>query len=241
MRRTAQFTAALLALTVLCGAPAAAQTVDEIVAKNLKAKGGADILKSTNSVRMSGTLTAPGAPAPMTILLVARRPNLVRRDMKMGEQVLTSGFDGTSAWVKQGPGVAQVISGPQADQVKQGAEFDSVFLNYKDQGHTIELVGNETLDGKPVHHLKVTRKDGLVQHYYLDAGTGLETKMTMDTEQAGMKLKAETELSDYRNVGGRTVPFRMRQSTNGTPAGEIVFDKIEFNVPLDDAVFQPAK
>jgi outer membrane lipoprotein-sorting protein len=228
---------------VMIAAPAfvAGQTVDDIVAKNLKAKGGLETLKGTNSVKMTGTLNAPSAPMPMTMELIAKRPNLVRREMRMGEQAMISGFDGRSAWVRQGTGPAQILSGPEAEQLKQAAEFDSVFLNYKEAGHTIELVGTEPVNGKPAHHLKITRKDGVIQHYYLDADSSLEVKMTMDAEQAGMKLKVDTELSDYRSVSGRMVPFKMRQFTNGNPAGEITFQTVEFNVPLDDSLFAVAK
>lgn len=232
---------AAAAVTFVTGASlAAAQSLDEIVAKNLEAKGGIATLQSTDSVRMTGTLTSPGAPA-VSMELIARRPNLVRREMRMGEQVLTSGFDGTSAWVKQGTAPAQTLTGLEAVMLKQGAEFDSVFLNYKEAGHTIELVGTEPVNGKPAHHIKVTRKGGQIQHYYLDTATGLDIKMTMDTEQAGRKLKVETELTDYRNVSGRMVPFKMRQFTNGSPAGEITFEKVEFNVPLNPDLFAPSK
>lgn len=241
MLRSAYITSSLVVLLTAVASPALGQTVDDIVAKNLKAKGGVEALKSTNTVRMTGKLTAPNAPAEMAMVMIAKRPNLVRREMTLNGMTTVFATDGSTVWAKQGSGPTMPITGSQADQVKQGAEFDSVFLNYKEKGHTVELVGNETLKGVPVHHLKVVRKDGLIQDYYLDAQTGLETKMTMDTEQAGVKLKVDTELSDYRDVGGRMVPFKMQQFTNGTTAALITFDKIEFNVPVDDALFQAAK
>ena len=241
MRPVFQIAFVLVSSVALSAATAASQTIDDIIARNLEAKGGVETLKSTNSVKMTGNLTSPGAPAAMTMELIAKRPNLVRREMRMGEQSMISAFDGTTVWVKQGGGAAQTLTGPEAEQLKQGAEFDSVFLNYKEAGHLVELVGTEPVNGKPAHHVKVTRKGGQIQHYYLDAATGLDVKMTMDTEQAGIKLKVETELSDYRNVSGRMVPFKMRQFTNGTPAGEITFETVEFNVPLDAALFAPPK
>lgn len=240
MRRSLSISAALFAGIFVAAAAVHAQTIDEVVAKNLKAKGGVEALKSTNTVRMTAKLTATSAPGEMSMTILAKRPNLVRREMSLGGQSMAYGFDGTAAWAQQGGGPPQTITGPQADQLKQTAEFDSVFLNYKEQGHRLELAGNETLDGKPVHHVKVTRKDGTVQHYYLDAGSGLERKLVMDAEQAGVKMKVETELSDYRNVEGRMIPFKMRQFSNGAPAAEITFEKVEFNVPLENALFQPA-
>jgi outer membrane lipoprotein-sorting protein len=239
MRCPVSLTAVLIAVTLAAPSFAAPQgSVDEIVAKTLKAKGGVEALRGTNTVRMRGKLNPPGVPQDVMVEMLAKRPNLVRREMKMGEMTVLSGYDGSNVWVKKGEDAAQNLTGPQADQVKQQLEFDSVFLDYKAQGHTIALVGQETLNGKPVHHVKVTRKDGQVQEYYLDAATGLETRMAMDVEQSGIKLKAETEFSDYREVAGRMVPFKMKNFTNGTPAGEITFEQIEFNVPIDDAQFR---
>jgi outer membrane lipoprotein-sorting protein len=232
---------ACLAITLAAtpAVPRAQGTVDEIVAKALAARGGVETLKGTNSVRMRGKLKAPRAPQEVTIELIAKRPNLVRRDMKMGEVTSLSGYDGTSVWVKQGASPTRILTGAEADQVKQQLEFDSVFLDYKANGHTVELIGTETLNGKPVHHLKVTRKDGLIQDYYLDAETGLEAKMGMSVEQGGLTLRIETEFSDYRNVAGRVVPFMMKNFTNGSSAGEVRFEEIEFNVPLESAMFTP--
>ena len=237
MRRPLSLATLLLAFT-WSAIPAAAQTLEDVLAKNLKAKGGAESLKSTNSVRMTGRLSAPSAPGEMAITIMAKRPNMVRREMAMAGQTMAFGFDGTNVWAQQGAGPAQPITGPQADQVKQTAEFDSVFLTYKEAGHTVELVGPETVDGRSLHHVKVTRKDGMVQHYYLDAETGLEARMVVDADQGGMKMKVETSLSDYRNVDGRMIPFKLKQTTNGTPSAEITFDKIEFNVPMEDALFK---
>lgn len=236
----AAFQIATAAACLMFSAPVAAQTLEDIIKKNIEAKGGAATLQGTDSVRMIGTLTSPGTPA-VTMELMARRPNLVRREMRMGEQVLISAFDGTTAWVKQGATPVQTMTGLEAEMLKQGAEFDTVFLNYKSAGHQIELVGTEPVNGKPAHHVKVTRTGGQIQHYYLDAATGLDVKMSMDTEQAGRKLKVDTELLDYRNVSGRMVPFKMRQFTNGSPAGEITFETVEFNVPLDTTLFAPSK
>jgi outer membrane lipoprotein-sorting protein len=214
-----------------------AQTLEAIIAKNLEAKGGVAMLKGTESVRMVATVSSPSQPGEMTITMLLKRPNLLRREMSMGGRTMVFGFDGATAWARQGEGPAQPLTGPTADQLKQSAEFDSVFLNYKEAGHTVELVGQETSGGKPVHHLKVTRKDGPVQHYYLDVDTGLEQKMVTETDQGGMKVTVETELTDYRPVEGRVLPFKVRQLTNGQLVGEITTQKVEFNVPIDNASF----
>ena len=51
---------ALLALTVLAAAPAAAETVDEVVSHYLAARGGLERIRSVTSLRMTGAIV----PAP---------------------------------------------------------------------------------------------------------------------------------------------------------------------------------
>jgi hypothetical protein len=34
------------------------------------------------------------------------------------------------------------------------------------------------------------------------------------------------------------VPFRIRQTFNGQPQGEVVYEQIQFNLPLGDEIFR---
>lgn len=243
MRRSVRLTAVLVAAAAVSAAANARQspTVDQIIARNLEAKGGIATLKATTSVRMIGTVAIyrPGSPTPQTMAMTvsAKRPNLVMRDMTVGDRTVSFGFDGTTVWQSTPMGV-QPVTGPQADNIRSEAEFDPVFLTYKQQGHTVELLPDETLDGRKVHHLKVTRKNGPEQHYYLDAATALEAKVATEVDADGQKLRSEMLLSDYRTVDGRTVPFKARQMLNGDLAAELTFEKVEFNVPMEDSIFR---
>lgn len=239
MRRSLHLTFLLSALVAVPSA--SAQTLDEVIAKNLAAKGGVEKLKSTTTVRMSGvvSLSQPGAPGAQSIKMsvMAKRPNLVRQERSMDGQSMAFGFDGTTAWQSTPMGV-RPLTGAQADGLKNDAEFDPLFLSYKEQGHQVELAPDETLNGRKVHHLKVRRKSGPLQHYYLDVETGLDAKIVTEGEMAGGKPLPEMLLSDYRTVDGRTVPFKLQQMVDGRVAAEITFDSIEFNVPIEDAVFR---
>lgn len=229
--------AALCAALVFAASVAHAQTVDELLAKNIQAKGGADKLKETNTVRMTGKANVQGMDVP--IVTSAKRPFFMHNEMDMGGQKMAQGFDGTTMWIAM-PGMpAQAIpGGPQIEAMKENSTFDPIFLDYKTKGHKIELAGKETDGGKAVHHLVVTTKQGTVFHYYLDAETGLETKFTTTADMGGQKAEIETRMSDYRAVDGRTLPFTITQIVNGNQAAQMKFEKIEFNIPIDDAIFK---
>jgi outer membrane lipoprotein-sorting protein len=231
------------AAAVLTAGVARAQTADEIIAKNLQAKGGVEKLKAMNTVKISGKILMQGMELPMTTW--AKRPNKMRREMQMQDQKIVSGFDGTTVWMinpMAGADGPREVTGPQADMAREDADFDGLLVDYKAKGHTVEFVGTETVGGRKLQHLKITKKNGQVQDYYIDPETGMEARTVMTVEQGGMKAEVTTDLSNYQTVDGLSLPFSMRQSMNGTPVAQVTIEKVEFNVPIDDAIFKmPAK
>ncbi len=219
-----------------------AQTVDDIIATNLRSKGGLEKIKATNSVRMTGSVVArdmSGRELTGTMTMVAKRPNLMRRDVDLGGQRIVNAFDGSALWMAMGTGAPQQVPASQNAYSTQDAEFDSVFVDYKEKGHKIDLIGKETVDGAPVYHLKVTKKGGPPQDYYLDGETGLEKKISVTVRAPdGSQMVNVTEFSDYRSVDGSMVPFVLKQRQNGTLIATTTLDKVEFNTAIDDGLFR---
>jgi outer membrane lipoprotein-sorting protein len=234
--------AALSAALVGLSVPAAAQSLDDIIALNLNSKGGLEKIRATQTVRMTGTVTArdpTGQERKATMLIMAKRPNLMRRETTVDGQQQVMAFDGKTFWMARGNTPPQPLPGAQTAYAMQDAEFDSVFVDYKDKGVKISLAGKEALDGKPVYHLKVTKKNGPVQDFYLDAQTGLEKRISVAVAPPDQQpFTVVTELSDYRDVEGRQVPFKTQQSQNNVPLYAVVLEKVEFNVPADDSLFR---
>jgi outer membrane lipoprotein-sorting protein len=242
MRRPSYLAVGLASVFWLTTSVAHAQTVDDIIASNLKSKGGLEKIKATQTVRMSGSVVARdmmGRDVNGTMTMVAKRPNLMRRDAELGGQRVVNAFDGTSLWMAMGTMPPQQLPNTQTAYARQDAEFDSVFVDYKDKGTRIDLVGKETVADTPVYHLKVTKKGGPPQDYYLDAATGLEKRISVAAQTPdGSSVVNVTDFSDYRSVEGSMVPFVLRQRQNGTIVATTTLDKVEFNVPIEDAYFK---
>ena len=230
------------ALAVLSAAPAAAQTVDEIVAKNLQAKGGAEKWHSIKSVRMTGKMTAQGTEMPLTVY--AMRPNFNRQEITMPAGKAVQAFDGTTAWVVNpmlGIETPQPVPGPASESARHSADFDGALINYKQKGNAIELIGKEKLGSKDAYHLKVTTKGGVVQHYFLDAGNGIELKMSAEVERGGRKHTVNTEMSDYRSIDGVLIPHTVTQTADGQTLLTWTISNVEFNGVTDDSIFRMPK
>jgi outer membrane lipoprotein-sorting protein len=230
------------ALFVLALAPrTSAQSVDDLVARNIQAKGGAEKMKAVTTVRQTGHLSMQGMEGSM--MVYSKRPNLLRQEITLGSMTVVNAFDGENAWMVNplvGSSDPVVMGGTEADMIRDQSSFDGPLSDYKAKGSTLELVGEETLDGRKVEHLKLTGRNQLVQHIYLDAQTSLEVRMVLEVRMAsGAETGSFTQdLSDYRVVDGIKVPFVIKTSANGVPMGQITVDSIEFNVAIDDALFR---
>ena len=237
----------VLALGLVLAASAArgqTPTVDEIVAKNLAARGGLDKLRSVQTMKMTGTINVQGMDMPLTVM--TKRPNLLFQEMTMQGQRMVSAFDGAKVWAINpmlGPGPRE-LTGQQADMIRDQASFDGPLVNYKDRGDTLEMAGSADLGGAKAWKLKLTRKiGGRSMFIYVDADTGLEKQWSATVDQSGMTIDVDTVMLDYQPTPeGVLVARSMRTLVGGQQQGLLKVLTVEYNVPIEDAAFQmPAK
>ncbi len=234
VRKTLIAVAATAALFCLSSV-AFAQTVDEVVAKNLAAKGGLEKLKAIQTLRSTGSMSAQGQSVTMTIM--SKRPNLSRQEITMGPQTMVMAFDGTNARMIN-PMVSPTpvdMPAEQIEMIKDQSDIDGPLIDYKTKGSTIELVGIEMIDGKKAFHLRISRKTLPAQDVYLDGVTYLETKVSTTVPGSGV---IETQFGDYRTVEGMTMPYSIKTVAAGMTLNEMKLEKIEVNVKLEDAIFK---
>lgn len=222
---------------------AGAQTLEEVVAKNLRARGGLERLRAVKTARMTGRITfGPGMQAPFT--LERKRPRFMRAEFTLDGKLCIQAFDGQVAWTQM-PFMGQTSPEPMADedrgQIEEQADFDGALVDWKAKGHTPELLGKEQLDGALGLRLKLTTKSGGMRQLFLDAASFLELRILATRSLQGEQLEFESSLSDYRDVDGIQVPFLVESGPKGAKERQrISFDKVEFGVAIDDARFQMA-
>lgn len=237
MKRFFTLLMAVIFLVVLCQG----QSVEEIIQKNLEVKGGLEKLKEIQTMKTTGKMVMMGFETKITMWF--KEPVMVKMEMLISEKKMTMGYDGTTAWQMSpliGSEDPQEMTGPQAEQIKDNADmFSDPFVHYKDKGFTFELEGKEEIEGTPAYKLKLTKKDGKVIYYFVDAESFIELKTQMTREIAeGQEMTAETFFADYKEVDGVMMAHSMRIKVNGQDQGNIVVDSIELNVPLDDNFFK---
>jgi len=231
-----------LGLALALAAPVlSAQTLDEIIAKNVKAKGGLDKIKAVQTARLTGKMVVgPGMEAPFVMEL--KRPRHLRMEITFQGMTGTQAYDGKSGWAVmpfQGRKDPESMSADDLKLVDEQADFDGPLVDYKEKGHTVDLLGKEKVEGSDAFKIKVTLKNGDVRHLYLDAESFLEIKAEAKRTIRGSEQEFESIIGDYKEVGGLMLPHSMEGGPKGgTMRQKLTIDKIELNVPIEDARFK---
>ncbi len=223
-------------------APAApALTLDQILAKNLQARGGLEKLKSAKTVRMTGRmLLGQGMEAPLTIEF--KRPNMMRLDLTIQGMTITQAYDGKSGWSVmplQGNKDPQPMGEDEVKAMAEQADMDGMLIDSQQKGYKLELMGKEPVEGGDAYKIKVTTKNGDQHMVYLDADSFLEIKGESKIMIRGNAVESENTLGDYKEVQGIMFPFAIDGGQKGSPQRQkMTIDKVEVNPVVDDARFK---
>jgi outer membrane lipoprotein-sorting protein len=229
----------ILTILVLCPVAAHAQTVDEIIAKNVQALGGMQKLQSVNTIRSTGKLNVGSFQAG--ILEEVKRPDRVREEFIIQGLAQVQAYDGKIGWQVNpfgGRRDAEVMSADDTKPLQVDADIDGPLVNYRQKGHKAELVGHDSVEGTDCYKIKLTLKNGDVRYDYLDADSFLEIKLETQTMIRGAIQEREAYFGDYEKIQGIYYPMAIETGQKGDPnRAKVTLEKIEINVPLEDALF----
>ena len=220
---------------------AALTSVDEIVTRHVAAVGGLDKIRAINTLRERGHITA-GVDRQALVMRERKRPDRTR--FELTTQGVTAVFvSNGERGFKVSPFDNDVGPTPLAEEAiaeaAEQADIEGPLVDWKQKGHTVELVGTETVRGREAYKLKLTLASGGVRHEYIDAGTLLRTRTQTTRTVRGRPLEIETTYSDYKKIGGVQFPHRIEVVAHGRPqALTVTVEKIEVNPTIADSRFE---
>jgi len=237
--RIIRFFLPLLAAMTFFSVAASAQTVDEVIAKNIQAKGGADKLKSVRSLRTTAKFSQGSFRADFR--QENKRADKVREEFIIQGLAQVQAYDGKTGWQISpfgGRKDPELLSQDDLKSLAVDADIDGPLVDYKEKGHKAELVGHDSMEGTDCFKIKLSMKNGDVRYYYLDADSFLELKLEIQTTIRGALQENELYYGDYEQVNGIYYPFAVEQAQKGSASrAQISVVKIEQNIPLEDTHF----
>jgi hypothetical protein len=230
----------VLAAVSWLSAFACAQTAEELVSKNIQAKGGMEKIKSAKTRRVTGRLrTARGRVAMFG--QTNARPGLVRQTFTIQGMTAIQAYDGATGWQTQpfrGRKDPELMGEDTVRDLLLDSDFDGPLVDYVEKGNKIEYLGHDLVDGDDALRLRVTLKNGDIIYYYLDPDTYLEIRKEIRQFVRGSVRERVVDVGSYKPVNGVMYPFSISEGTRSNPGAQTTtIATIEVNVPVPDSDF----
>jgi outer membrane lipoprotein-sorting protein len=192
---------------------------------------------------MNGKVSGQGMEIPIEILQLKNGKQYVKITFQ-GKEIMQGVYDGEVLWntnfMTQKP---EAMTSEQIENFKKNSlhDFPSAFLNYKEKGYAVELLGEENVEGTDCYKLKLIqnkilidgKEEDAISFYYFDKENFVPIVMESEIKSGPMKGKMmKSTMSDYEEVDGLYFPMALSQM-----GGPFNIDKIELNPKVDDAIF----
>ncbi len=160
-----------------------------------------------------------------------------------GNKMVWSAFDGETSWQRNQMTMEPEKSDSEAtdNMKKQMKDFPDPFLNYKEKGYTVELIGKETVDGTETFKIKLTKapiqingeSKPNISYYYFDTENFVPIIVESEVNDGPMKGQiAKSSISDYQEVNGIYFPFTIDNQFQ-----TMSFKDVKLNPEVDTAIF----
>ncbi len=205
-------------------------TAEELIEKNLEARGGADKLRAVETARMAGKLRfGGGIEAKNEIYAVDGKK--IRFELSLQGMTAINAWDGNDAWAVQpfqGRRDPQKTSVDDAKGLILAADIIGPLLDWKAKSSKVEYLGTEDIDGTDAHKIRVSYKNGDSRVVFLDPDHFLEIRVEDHQFIRGQEQVGSADVGEYVLVDGVYFPFEQ---------GPLQIETITLNKPIDDALF----
>jgi hypothetical protein len=228
------------ALTLCLPASGLAQSVDQLVARNVAARGGAATWRTVSSLRLTGKMDV-GRGVLVPYVLEQKRPRKMRLEYVFDGETAVQCADGNTGWKTapfRGRNTPEPLTKEEQREVAASADVYGLLFDYVRRGHAVALLGREPVQGRDAFKLQVTLPGGAVRWVYLDAESALEIKVDAVRTLAGRERRVETFYKDWKATEGLLLPHSYETRTEGEKQSHLLtVETVVVNPPLTNARF----
>lgn len=174
--------------------------------------------------------------------LYMKRPRKSRLEIEFAGATAVQVYDGTSGW-KLRPYLhrddAEAFTAEEAKSEAEKGDLEGPLVDYAAKGTKVELAGVERVEGRPAYKLKLTIKNGDVQHIWIDAQSFLDVKVEGIQRRMDDRMRSVWIYQrDFRSVHGLMVPYVLETVVDGYPqTHKMTIESVAVNGTLEDSQF----
>ena len=214
-----------------------AQGLQEILENHFETIGQEKLLE-IQSIHATGKMMQMGMEFPFEMMNV--RPDKIKMIIDVQGSKIIQACDGELVWAinpMSGSSEAIDVTGPEADGLIESSDLDGQLWKWEEKGHQLELEGTEEIEGSELFVLKLTKKNGNIDYYYMDPDSYLIIQIKSKTIMQGSEVESEAIMSNYQDVNGYIMPFTVEQRMGGQTVLTIMMEDVEVDVEFDDSIF----
>jgi hypothetical protein len=174
--------------------------------------------------------------------LEMKRPRKSRLEIDFAGKTAVQVYDGQNGW-KLRPYLnrddVEPFTAEEAKVQETKADLEPPLVDYAAKGSQVTFERMEQVDGHNAYKLKLTLKNGDVQHIWIDAHSYLDVKVEGVPRRMDGKMRTVWIYQrDFKSVQGVMVPNLYETSNEGSPqTHKMVIESVAVNRALDDARF----
>jgi outer membrane lipoprotein-sorting protein len=188
-----------------------APSIDQVLDKYIRALGGVDRLGGITSVVAKGTSVGygpEGDPRPYELFAKAPGQRTTITHTRDGDS--TTAYDGSTGWIAapHRPVPVLALTGQDLDGLKLDADLS--FPSRIKEALTSWRVGpTETIAERDAQVVQGTTSHGALATFWFDRESGLLVRQVRYTASPVGRIPTQIDYSDYRDVSGVKMPFRL--------------------------------
>ena len=228
-------------ICLLVSSTALSQNVDEIILKNLTARGGVERLSRLKTLCFSGIIQTDDMVLNMAFY--RKMPGKMKLRIEVNGQIGITAFNGKEGWLldpARNIGQPTKVSPEEVELLRPMIYhifvfFDDLLVDYRKKGIKAESLENVRVDGKEAYKIKVLMPDSTVIYYYIDKTTNLDFRHDVAfTKMDGVII---LNMKNFTNIKNYVIPIEIDSRLGNLKSTRMFIDNIQLDTDIDDSFF----
>jgi len=225
--------------------PARNLTVEQIVEKNVAARGGLEAWRSVQTMVWDGYVKTGEPATPIAHFTYEwKRPNKMRSEITVAHEKTVHVFNGAVGWKVLAPDsglpALRRYTRSELRSTLDTQGIEGLLIDHQARGIGVALDGTDQIEGRATYRLTVTLRSGVTRRVWVDAQTFLEVKCEREADPARRHAaSAPVYYRSYQRVDGLLVPRAIEtEALAGSAVRTMVIEDVSLGLSLSDAHFE---
>lgn len=214
-----------------------AQTLEEVINKNIEARGGKDALAKLKTMIIETEVDAGGQKIPMKTYLSDNKGfRMEVTAMGMDNYMVANKKEGASFFPVYGQKGPEAMPAEMVASIQSQFDLAGEFIGWKEKGLKLELQGEEEIEGTMCFKILCVYPNKKEKRFFIDKESYQIIRENEKFEVNGKEMDGNQDYGNFKKVDGYTLPFSMTGQM-----GAMKVSKYTINSELKDSLFEVAK